>query len=151
MLKKLTLFAFSVGMAMTGIAQTDSTALNGGTVDQATIDSLGLVNPEVLKKYNAGVAAFKGETDISIGNLIGSNIFNIMAVIGITAMITPIGVSDDTIYKDFWWVMGIALALLPIMFIGKRIGRFKGALLLSTYIVYITLAVMYLGPAVSGQ
>jgi cation:H+ antiporter len=101
-----------------------------------TIVAFGTSVPELI---TSAIAAFKKETDISIGNLIGSNIFNIMAVIGITAMVKPIQVSEATINSDMWWVVGIALALLPIMIIGKKVGRIKGALLLSSYIVYIGL------------
>lgn len=104
-----------------------------------TVVAFGTSVPELI---TSAMAAIKGETDISIGNLIGSNIFNIMAVVGITAMITPIGVSESTINSDMLWMIGIAVALLPIMILGKKIGRFKGALLVSTYILYITILVL---------
>ncbi len=97
--------------------------------------------PELV---TSAVAAFKQETDISIGNLIGSNLFNIMAVIGITAIIKPISVEQSVIDYDFIWMLAIALALLPMMLIGKRLGRFKGFLLLSSYVAYITIAIMSL-------
>ena len=112
-----------------------------------TIVAFGTSAPELSVSLSS---ALGGHADIALGNVIGSNIFNIMAVIGITAIITPIGVSEATIYKDLWWVVGIAVALFPIMIIGKKIGRFKGALLLSTYIIYITLAVVYLDPVLPG-
>jgi len=98
--------------------------------------ALGTSAPELI---TSAVAAYRKEADISIGNLIGSNIFNIMAVIGITAMINPIAVSEITIHTDLIWMIAIALVLLPMMLIGKKLGRFKGVLLLSSYIVYISL------------
>ena len=104
-----------------------------------TVVAFGTSVPELV---TSAVAAFRKQTDISVGNLIGSNIFNIMAVIGLTAIVHPINVSDATINSDMWWVIGIAAALLPLMVIGKKIGRFKGILLCSSYIVYITLIVM---------
>ncbi|UKN02756.1 calcium/sodium antiporter [Paracrocinitomix mangrovi] len=104
-----------------------------------TVVAFGTSVPELV---TSAVAAFKKETDISVGNLIGSNIFNIMAVIGITSIVKPIGVEAETINFDMWWVLGIALALLPMMIIGKKIGRLKGAILLSSYVVYISLLVM---------
>ena len=106
-----------------------------------TVVAFGTSVPELI---TSAVAAIKGETDISIGNLIGSNIFNIMAVIGITATITPIAVSENTINTDMWWMIGIAVMLLPLMVLGKRVGRFKGALLLGTYIAYISMLLITL-------
>ena len=112
-----------------------------------TVVAFGTSIPELI---TSGVAAIKGETDISIGNLIGSNVFNIMAVIGLTAIIRPIGVSSSIISSDMWWMIAIAVALIPFMILGRKIGRFKGALLLGTYIAYITILVISIvnaGPA----
>ncbi|NOQ75708.1 MAG: calcium/sodium antiporter [Crocinitomix sp.] len=104
-----------------------------------TVVAFGTSVPELI---TSGVAALRGETDISIGNLIGSNLFNIMAVIGLTAMVHPIGVSDAIIASDMWWMIAIAVGLLPLMVIGRKIGRFKGTLLLGTYIAYIAILVI---------
>lgn len=99
-----------------------------------TIVAFGTSVPELVTSC---VAAFKKETDISIGNLIGSNIFNIMAVIGLTSMIKEIEVEQSVIQSDMIWVLAIAAALLPIMAIGKKVNRFKGILLFAAYITYI--------------
>ncbi|MEX1002841.1 MAG: calcium/sodium antiporter [Crocinitomicaceae bacterium] len=107
-----------------------------------TVVAFGTSVPELVTSV---VAAFKKETDISIGNLIGSNIFNIMAVIGITAIVKPIEVEKATLHFDMWWVIGIALALLPMMLIGKKVGRLKGSVLLLSYVAYITILVMSIG------
>ena len=104
-----------------------------------TIIAFGTSVPELV---TSAVAAFKKETDISIGNLIGSNIFNIMAVIGITAIVKPIPVTEDVISYDMIWMLAIALGLLPLMLIGKKLGRLKGVMLFGTYVIYITLVVM---------
>jgi cation:H+ antiporter len=104
-----------------------------------TVVAFGTSVPELI---TSGVAAIKGETDISIGNLIGSNVFNIMAVIGLTAIVRPIGVTDKIISTDMIWMIAIAVALLPLMILGRKIGRFKGTLLLGTYIAYITILVI---------
>jgi len=104
-----------------------------------TIVAFGTSVPELV---TSAVAAFKKETDISIGNLIGSNIFNIMAVIGITAMVKPINVDKAVIDYDMLWMLGISAMLLPLMLIGKKLGRFKGFMLFATYVIYITLVVM---------
>lgn len=104
-----------------------------------TVVAFGTSVPELI---TSAVAAYKGETDISIGNLIGSNIFNIMAVVGLTSIVTPIAVSQKSIQVDYWWMIGIALALFPMLIFGKKVGRFKGLLLISSYITYISILVM---------
>jgi len=101
-----------------------------------TIIAFGTSVPELV---TCGVAAYRRETDISIGNLIGSNIFNIFAVIGLTSIIHPIAVSQESVSWDMVWMLGIALLLLPLMIIGKKFGRFKGLILLATYIIYISI------------
>ena len=87
------------------------------------------------------IAAFKREKDLSIGNLIGSNIFNVFAVLGITSMVKPIKLLDQSLMSnDIWWMLGISLFLYPMMFLFHKghIGRVEGALLLLIYITYIT-------------
>lgn len=103
-----------------------------------TIVAFGTSVPELVA---SGVAAFRKQTDISLGNLVGSNIFNIMIVIGITSLIMPIQVAESVMSFDMYWLLGIALALYPMMFIGKKMGRIHGLILLSAYVTYIVLCV----------
>jgi cation:H+ antiporter len=104
-----------------------------------TVVAIGTSAPELVASI---VAAVRKESDISIGNLIGSNIFNIFAVIGITAIVKPIGVSDQVLNFDMFWMLGIALALIPIFLFGKRIGRVKGVLLFASYAAYVAVILM---------
>ena len=104
-----------------------------------TIVAFGTSAPELVASC---VAAYRKQTDISLGNLIGSNIFNIMAVIGITGMVRPVAVDEKVLNYDFWWMGGIALVVGVMLFVGSKIGRFKGLLLFSTYIIYIVLVVL---------
>ena len=86
------------------------------------------------------IAALKKEKELSIGNLIGSNIFNIFAVLGITSIIHPITIVDPGLLSnDIWWMFGIALAMYPLMFLFRKrqIGRLEGFLLFATYIAYM--------------
>jgi len=101
-----------------------------------TIVALGTSAPELTASI---VAAYRKESGISIGNLIGSNIFNIMAVIGITGMVNPVSISSKIMSFDMYWLLGISLMILPLIIIGSRIGRLKGLLLLIIYISYISL------------
>lgn len=103
-----------------------------------TIVAFGTSVPELVA---SGVAAFRKQTDISLGNLVGSNIFNIMIVIGITSLIMPIQVAESVMSFDMYWMLGIAVALYPMMFIGKKMGRIHGLILLSAYVTYIVLCV----------
>lgn len=82
------------------------------------------------------IAAAKKEKAISLGNLIGSNIFNIGSVLGLTSIITPIPVDDPSILsRDIFWMLGYAAVLLPMVFIKKKlqISRIKGFLLVLGY------------------
>ncbi|NQX91338.1 MAG: calcium/sodium antiporter [Flavobacteriales bacterium] len=108
------------------------------TVIGLTVVAFGTSVPELVA---SGVAAFKKETDISIGNLIGSNIFNLLAVMGITSSVKPLAVNSNVLKEDIWWMLAFAAVLLPLMILGKtKIGRIKGVLLLIAYVLYIYIA-----------
>jgi len=99
-----------------------------------TIVAFGTSVPELATSV---VAAYKKETDISVGNLVGSNVFNIMAVLGLTAMVKPIGIEANVLSWDLLWMIGIALLLLPMMVFKRKVGRFSGFILLGIYVTYI--------------
>ena len=107
-----------------------------------TVVAFGTSAPELVVSC---VAAYRKQSDISIGTLIGSNIFNIMAVIGLTSIVSPIDLSragvSQFLHFDMYWVVGIAIALLPMLYFGAKFGRLKGALLLASYLVYISIIV----------
>lgn len=103
-----------------------------------TIVALGTSLPELAATVSS---ALKGEHDLAIGNIIGSNIFNLLAVIGIPAIITPIDLTENVIQRDFFSMIGITFVLFIMAYGFKgngRINRFEGALLLSCYIGYMT-------------
>lgn len=99
-----------------------------------TIVAFGTSVPELVA---SAVAAYRKQTDISIGNLIGSNIFNILIVIGVTAIVKDTPVDESIISFDMIWMLVIALGLLPLMLIGKKMGRIHGLILLSAYLIFI--------------
>lgn len=91
------------------------------------------------------IAALKKEKAISLGNLIGSNIFNIGSVLGITAIIQPIQIEEKgmgLLNNDIFWMLGIAFLLLPMAFLPKsyKISRYKGIIFLGAYLLFIYLA-----------
>lgn len=107
-----------------------------------TVIAIGTSVPELAASV---IAALKKEKAISLGNLIGSNIFNIASVLGLTAIIKPIVVNPDTpqiLSTNIFWMIAFAVILVPLMIIPKRfeIGRYKGMLLFGAYIVFIYLA-----------
>ena len=102
-----------------------------------TIVSIGTSVPELAASI---IAIIKKEKAISLGNLIGSNIFNILAVLGITSMITPINVVDERLLtSDLFWMLGISFVILPLVFLPKRyqLNWKHGSLLLIGYFVFI--------------
>ena len=98
-----------------------------------TVVALGTSLPELV---TATVASFKKETDLALGNLMGSNIFNILSILGITSIIKEIEVSDVILNTDIIWMLGITLIILPMMLSKRQIGRVEGAILLFIYIYY---------------
>jgi len=102
-----------------------------------TVVSIGTSIPELAASI---IAVLKKEKSISIGNLIGSNIFNILAVLGITSLITPIELKDVGLLNyDIFWMLGISFLVLPLVFFPKklRLDWRHGILLLTLYIVFI--------------
>jgi len=102
-----------------------------------SVVSIGTSIPELSASI---IAIINKEKAISIGNLIGSNIFNILAVMGITAMIHPISVIDRAILDiDFFWMIGVSLLIFPLVFIPKkmRLGRLEGFCLLIIYGLFL--------------
>ena len=104
-----------------------------------TVVAIGTSVPELAASL---IAALKGEKAISLGNLIGSNIFNIGSVLGLTAIIKPLKVNPKILESDIYWMLGVALILLPLSFLPKRhkLSRYKGLLLFVAYILFIYLA-----------
>ncbi|MCF8273251.1 MAG: calcium/sodium antiporter [Flavobacteriaceae bacterium] len=112
-------------------------------VSEAVIGvSLIAVGTSVPELAASVIAAAKQEKAISLGNLIGSNIFNICSVLGLTAIIKPIPVTESQILtNDIFWMLGYALILLPLVFIKKKfeISRLKGFFLVLCYGIFIVI------------
>ena len=102
-----------------------------------TMVAFGTSVPELVASL---VAARKGESDIAIGNIIGSNIFNILSVLGFTALIKPIPLNDTALFTyDFPASVLFTLLIIPIMgmFTKDRLDRVEGGLLLALYLLFI--------------
>lgn len=106
-----------------------------------TVVSIGTSIPELAASV---IAVIKKEKAISLGNLIGSNIFNLLAVLGITSIITPVRVMDEGLLNsDIFWMLGISFLILPLVFIpkGLRLGWRDGIVLLVVYATFIYLTI----------
>ncbi len=106
----------------------------------ATVVAIGTSVPELAASV---IAALKGEKAISLGNLIGSNIFNIGSVLGLTAIITPIHAVDNTMtINNIFWMLGVAFSMIPLVFMPKKfkLSRLKGLILLLGYVIFVYLS-----------
>jgi cation:H+ antiporter len=102
-----------------------------------TIVSVGTSIPELVTSL---VAVFNKEKSISLGNLLGSNIFNVFAVLGITSLLTPLSVLDQNIINyDIYVMLFFAAIILPLIFFPKKlvIGRKEGVIILLFYSIYV--------------
>ncbi len=98
-----------------------------------TIIAIGTSLPELIASI---FAALKRRTDLAMGNLLGSNIMNVLSIIGITALFKPISISELFIQTDFIWMLGISLLLFPLMKTRMRISKVEGIILLLCYAAY---------------
>ena len=144
-LLKLFLFLFFGGAALwlgseLLVKGAVNVAKNFGVSDRIiaiTVVSMGTSIPELTSSV---IAALKKESDIAIGNVIGSNIFNILGVLGISAIISPINnIDQKMIFHDLIWMLGFAVALMPLVLFTRRSSLFfkEGVLLILAYAVFI--------------
>ena len=109
-------------------------------VISVTMIAIGTSVPELAASV---IAAAKKEKAISLGNLIGSNIFNIGSVLGLTAIVQPIAVkAGEILTSDIFWMLGIAFVLIPLTFLPTKyeMTRLKGFFLFAGYAIFISLA-----------
>lgn len=99
-----------------------------------TVVSVGTSLPEVMTSV---VSSMRGRDDVALGNVIGSNIFNLLGILGVSAAIAPLSVHPTIVASDSWWMLGSAVALFPIMVTGLRVNRVEGAVMLSAYAAYV--------------
>jgi cation:H+ antiporter len=105
------------------------------TVIGLTIVAAGTSLPEVVASV---MAALKGERDIAVGNVVGSNLYNILAIIGISGALVPSGLAvDPTMLSfDYWVMIGAVVLCWPFFKTGNQLSRFEGAIFLGGYIAY---------------
>ncbi len=106
-----------------------------------TIVAAGTSMPEVATSV---MAAFKGERDIAVGNVVGSNTFNILGGLGITGLIAPAGivVPPSLMNFDLWVMLAVCFACIPVFISGREIARWEGAVFLGYYIAYVAYLIL---------
>ena len=139
----LMIFAAAVGLYFSSswfVAGARQIALQWGVSERVIAVSIVAIGTSMPELISSLVAAFRKEADLSIGNIIGSNFFNIAGVLGITAIVRPLNINNQSLFfSDMIWVIGIAVALLLVMLpLSKgKINRWEGALLLGLFVVYM--------------
>jgi cation:H+ antiporter len=104
------------------------------TVIGLTIVAGGTSLPELVTSV---VAALRRQGDLALGNIVGSNIFNILGIIGVTALVRPIAVPQEIVRFDLWVMLAVALLLVLFAKTGWRLSRWEGAVFLTAYGVYL--------------
>ena len=117
----------------------ETIARNFGVSDRVIAITLVAFGTSVPELAASSIAAFRKEQEISIGNIFGSNLFNLLAIIGITAIVSPMKVAEEILSFDIFWMLATSFAILPLALIKSRIGRLDGVLLLFVYGVFIYL------------
>lgn len=106
-----------------------------------TVVAFGTSVPEIVASLTA---AIKGNSALSIGNLVGSNILNIFLVLGATAEVGALAVDGSVPHMDVWWMLGAAALLAPLMVFGKGfVGRGAGLLYVGIYLAYVLLVLQH--------
>ncbi|MGM9636619.1 MAG: calcium/sodium antiporter, partial [Eubacteriales bacterium] len=98
-----------------------------------TIVAMGTSAPEAAVSLTA---SFSGASDISVGNIVGSNLFNFLVVVGISALILPSMIDREILFRDLWWSIAAAVLLLIVLLDGK-IARYEGILLFGMIVLYL--------------
>ncbi|TNE62730.1 MAG: calcium/sodium antiporter [Alphaproteobacteria bacterium] len=99
-----------------------------------TLVAIGTSLPELVTGL---VAAVRGHCDVAVGNVVGSNIFNILCIMGVSSMVGPIPVPESFLRVDVWVMLASALLLVPFCSMRTHVGRFMGVVFLGLYVAYL--------------
>jgi len=105
-----------------------------------TIVAIGTSLPELAASM---VGAIKSEADLSVGNILGSNLLNVLFVVGTVSIMSPLDVEPSTLTIHFPVMLGICVMLLPIAWTRFEITRLEGGVLLATFLSYMTYIVVW--------
>ncbi|MFP7571007.1 calcium/sodium antiporter [Marivita sp. S2033] len=108
------------------------------TVIGLTLVALGTSLPELATTV---MAALRRQADVALGNVIGSNMFNLLAIIGVASLIAPIPVAPQFLEFDLWVMLGASLVIIPLVFLGRDLTRVWGIALSALYLGYIAIVI----------
>ena len=91
------------------------------------------------------IAAIRRHADVAVGNILGSNIFNLLGILGVSALLQPLPVHARILQFDQWVMLGTSLLLLLFLFTGRRLSRAEGGVLLAGYGIYVWLSFTVFG------
>jgi cation:H+ antiporter len=126
--------AFGADLLVRGAVAVASSLGISDTVIGLTVVALGTSAPELVTSL---VAAFKGRGDMAVGNVVGSCIFNLLGIVGITSILSPLAVPGEILSRDALWLLGFTAVLFPLMGSGRILARIEGALLFGGFGVYL--------------
>ncbi|MCM2562999.1 calcium/sodium antiporter [Lutimaribacter sp. EGI FJ00015] len=106
------------------------------TVIGLTLVAVGTSLPELATTV---MAALRRQADVALGNVIGSNMFNLLAIIGIAGLVAPIPVDREFLTFDLWVMLGASILLVPFVFLGRDITRIWGVILTALYVGYVVI------------
>jgi cation:H+ antiporter len=112
-----------------------------------TVVAVGTSLPELATSI---VAAYRGHSDVCLGNILGSNIFNLFGIMGVTAMAIPVPFPDQIVQFDLWALLFVSVLLIPFMMSGRRICRIEGGVLLALYAGYVTAQFLGVGGVIAA-
>tara|TARA_R110002096_G_scaffold23399_4_gene74490 strand:+ start:717 stop:1670 length:954 start_codon:yes stop_codon:yes gene_type:complete len=130
----LAMLLFGAELLIYGATET----ARGLGVSEAVIGlSLVAIGTSLPELASVGIAAWRGHTEVALGTVIGSNIFNVFAILGATSLVVPVPIDPQFTSVDLWVMLGSSVLLLPLMLSGAKLSRPEGALFLGTYVAYI--------------
>lgn len=109
------------------------------TIIGLTIVAVGTSAPELVTSV---VAALRGRDDMAVGNVIGSSIFNLLAILGVAALFRPLPVPDEILSRDVWWLIGMTALMFPLMITGRKVARMEGLVLMAGFAAYIIILII---------
>jgi len=101
-----------------------------------TIVGIGTGLPEIV---TSAMASFRGHSDVAVGNVVGSNLFNMLVILGLTAAVRPLPVDPAILASDRWWMLAVTALVYPVLIRGRRVDRWESLMLLVAYGAYLTL------------
>ena len=140
---RLLLAGLSLGLAVTilgarllvtGAVQLADAAGVSDAIIGLTIVAIGTSLPELV---TSAIAARQGRSDLALGNIVGSNIFNIFGILGITAIVSPLTVPAQIVGVDIWVMLAATALLLVLLLTTGRITRIIGGVMLAAYAAYL--------------